>query len=276
MLPERFANMEESMEMDKSTVDRIKNATNDTLLDMLASPNDYRPEAIALAEQVIASRGGKEKVQRSVADERTQSDRKAAPPVASQASGGSPAGSSISKAAVLSLALSAFGIFICVVVSRNISLLALGFFITAIVLGHVGLTRIRKSGRTLRGRGVAIAGLTIAYLVVLLAIASSVESVYRIKKAGNRIKIEATRQNISRLSIAIEMYMTDVKTHPISISNLMQNEGFPNWQGPYVKDVWLSDAWGRPLLYEVDGTQYRLYSVGPDGKQGTADDITKQ
>ena len=33
------------------------------------------------------------------------------------------------------------------------------------------------------------------------------------------------------------------------------------------------DAWGREFLYETDGMSYAICSLGPDGKQGTKDDI---
>jgi len=41
---------------------------------------------------------------------------------------------------------------------------------------------------------------------------------------------------------------------------------------------WLSngrfvDAWDRPLEYHVDGKRFRLWSCGPDGIPGTADDV---
>lgn len=35
----------------------------------------------------------------------------------------------------------------------------------------------------------------------------------------------------------------------------------------------LFDGWGRPFVYVVTGSRYRLTSSGPDGEPGTADDI---
>lgn len=34
------------------------------------------------------------------------------------------------------------------------------------------------------------------------------------------------------------------------------------------------DGWGNPLIYELDGDHYVIRSAGPDGKFGTADDIS--
>jgi type II secretion system protein G len=51
------------------------------------------------------------------------------------------------------------------------------------------------------------------------------------------------------------------------------------WKGPYWKDT-LKDPWGNPIVYEnpgvtgkMDFAKLVMYSIGPDGKKGTADDI---
>jgi general secretion pathway protein G len=51
------------------------------------------------------------------------------------------------------------------------------------------------------------------------------------------------------------------------------------WAGPYVKDgSKIKDAWGHDLIYESPGqyneNSYDLSSPGPDGQEGTDDDIT--
>src|SRR5689334_15691653 len=48
------------------------------------------------------------------------------------------------------------------------------------------------------------------------------------------------------------------------------------WRGPYLSFL-KPDPWGRPYVYHPGGPGggrgYRVLSVGPDGKEGTADDI---
>ena len=50
-----------------------------------------------------------------------------------------------------------------------------------------------------------------------------------------------------------------------------------NWKGPYLKRV-RNDPWGNPYRYVPRAKDkpnvYQLISAGPDGKFGTADDIT--
>lgn len=47
-----------------------------------------------------------------------------------------------------------------------------------------------------------------------------------------------------------------------------------SWLGPYSKGT-ATDSWGRELAYQIDGTgtSVRIWSFGPDGVDGTNDDI---
>src|SRR5262249_53409131 len=53
-----------------------------------------------------------------------------------------------------------------------------------------------------------------------------------------------------------------------------------HWHGPYLKSeaVIPSDPWGNPYIYKCPGrhnrNSYDLYSMGPDGREGTDDDVT--
>jgi len=50
----------------------------------------------------------------------------------------------------------------------------------------------------------------------------------------------------------------------------------PRWKGPYLKQLPL-DPWNNPYKYAFPGEHnkdsYDLWSVGPDGQDGTSDDI---
>jgi len=51
------------------------------------------------------------------------------------------------------------------------------------------------------------------------------------------------------------------------------------WRGPYLERTDEVDKWGHPYHYSfpspTDPTHYDLHSLGPDGIDGTADDIYK-
>jgi general secretion pathway protein G len=52
--------------------------------------------------------------------------------------------------------------------------------------------------------------------------------------------------------------------------------GEEDWRGPYLDDI-PEDPWGNPYYYQFPGTRsnkgYDVWSGGPDGTSGTADDI---
>lgn len=72
------------------------------------------------------------------------------------------------------------------------------------------------------------------------------------------------------IDLAIDQYRANVGARPRDLSALTAQ--------PYGLDPGsLRDAWNRPLKYACPGSRnpdgYDLWSVGPDGKDGTPDDI---
>jgi general secretion pathway protein G len=61
------------------------------------------------------------------------------------------------------------------------------------------------------------------------------------------------------------------------LQDLVQKaDGDTNWHGPYL-DKLPVDPWKHPFIYTYPGkhntNSFDLLTVGPDGKEGTADDI---
>lgn len=78
----------------------------------------------------------------------------------------------------------------------------------------------------------------------------------------------------------MDLYFMHVGEYPSSLNDLTQRPvGVPNWLGPYVKsDARIfKDSWGQAIRYKPPEPHnpgvYRLWSIGPDGVDGTADDI---
>lgn len=85
------------------------------------------------------------------------------------------------------------------------------------------------------------------------------------------------------IGTAIDTFRLEMGRYPKQLSELSQKpadeDEAARWNGPYVKDASdIADAWGQPLKYlspgEANETSYDLWSVGPDGRSGTEDDIT--
>ncbi len=81
--------------------------------------------------------------------------------------------------------------------------------------------------------------------------------------------------NMSVLNTALDYFHKDCGRYPTTTEGLAALETDPKiagWKGPYIQKLkW--DSWRRSFCYSSDGSTFDLFSMGPDGKQGTSDDI---
>jgi general secretion pathway protein G len=93
-------------------------------------------------------------------------------------------------------------------------------------------------------------------------------------------RIAAAQTDIVNYSTVVDAFASDTGRYPTDAEGLAAlaspSGELPGWKGPYVQLLkW--DSWGRPYIYHLGGPKggagYRIVSMGPDGKEGTADDI---
>ncbi len=87
----------------------------------------------------------------------------------------------------------------------------------------------------------------------------------------------AVRADLSAIKTALDAFEVDNGYYPKSLQDLLQQpNNAKNWHGPYLDKV-PQDPWGNNYLYYYPGrhnqNSYDLLSVGPDGKEGSEDDI---
>ena len=81
------------------------------------------------------------------------------------------------------------------------------------------------------------------------------------------------------LKAALDSYRADNGSYPKSLGDLVQNTArVTNWSGPYLDTPQVPvDPWGHVYIYHYPSKHkvsgYDLFSAGPDGKEGTTDDI---
>lgn len=104
-----------------------------------------------------------------------------------------------------------------------------------------------------------------------------------IKNAQGKANANAAKAQIQQLTTPIEMYRMDINSYPSTSQGLAALGQAPGdlanqskWQGPYLEKAVPLDPWDNPYQYMSPGnrsTDFDLWSFGPDGQDGTADDI---
>jgi general secretion pathway protein G len=130
-------------------------------------------------------------------------------------------------------------------------------------------------------------GFTLIEVLVVLFILASLASVSVVAYQGRmaKVRVDQTTIYIKTLTSAIESYELAVGRFPTTEQGLnallTPPSDLPNpakWSGPYLKDnAPTEDPWGSPYQYVCPGTRTRdgfdVWSRGPDGNDGTEDDI---
>jgi len=89
----------------------------------------------------------------------------------------------------------------------------------------------------------------------------------------------ATWAHIKTLHDGVYLFHAESGRYPTNAEGLQALIQHPSDKtlGPYARQNDLLDAWKQPIQYQCPGREGRpfdLRSLGPDGKAGTADDMT--
>ena len=123
---------------------------------------------------------------------------------------------------------------------------------------------------------------TLVEMMLVVAIIGILAALVIPKIAGNteRARVTAAMADINGgIKSALGQYEVDNGFYPRSLQDLIAPPGnAKNWHGPYFDPPKLPlDPWGNPYIYNYPGKHnqgsYDLLSAGPDGKEGTDDDV---
>jgi general secretion pathway protein G len=126
----------------------------------------------------------------------------------------------------------------------------------------------------------AAAGFTLIELLVVIVILAILAAVV-IQRVTHRV--DDARQSkaitdVKSLSDALEMYKLDIGNYPSNDQGLnalvVNTDNNPKWAKPYIAGL-PNDPWTHPYIYKFPGDhgEVDVFSAGPDGQPGTADDI---
>ena len=120
-------------------------------------------------------------------------------------------------------------------------------------------------------------GFTLIELIVVLVILSLLAAVVapNIFKHMSSSKSKIAAIQIAEFEGALQMFAFDVGRYPTTEEGLQALVSNPanleTWHGPYLKKVLPMDPWARPYIYKfpgTHGTEFDLFSYGPDGVEG--------
>ena len=96
------------------------------------------------------------------------------------------------------------------------------------------------------------------------------ESIELIQTALRKEKALRTGAELRTIATALEAYRRDKGSYvQVDTGSALIDHLAPS----YLSSIIRLDAWSRELSYKGSATSYRLFSLGPDGKPGTNDDI---
>ena len=123
-------------------------------------------------------------------------------------------------------------------------------------------------------------------LVIVILVTMATLVMTNLPKQQTKAKAGMTRIQMKNIEDALETLRMDVGRYPtteegiavLSDADQMQDESKRDkWDGPYLKKGKLEDSFGNEFRYEFPGENnedgFDLSSPGPDGEEGTEDDI---
>ncbi len=136
--------------------------------------------------------------------------------------------------------------------------------------------------RKRRRRFLSLTGFTLIEILIVVIILGILAGLVVPRLAGRteQARQEAARSDIEGgIALSLDLYEADNGRYPQSLEDLVRKPADArNWRGPYLKKGIPKDPWGNAYVYRFPGTQnptlYDLSSPGPDGQEGTDDDIT--
>jgi len=117
-------------------------------------------------------------------------------------------------------------------------------------------------------------GFTLVELMVVIVIIGILAGGVGVKLLGSleKAKAGAAQAQVKVFDNAVKMFKIDTNYFPESLSELVEDPGdLDGWQeGGYLDGVIEIplDGWDNEYQYEIEGSQYYIWSYGADGEEG--------
>jgi general secretion pathway protein G len=154
----------------------------------------------------------------------------------------------------------------------------------AIICGHMALSRINRSPELYRGRGLAITGLVLGYLLPI-GVMIMAGAFVTMRGKLDAAKVTQVEEDFSSLSNDLSIYKLNAGHYPTTQQGFMALVQKPStvpmpriWAR--VRESIPVDPWGNPYTYLRPGKKnpsgFEIICNGPDGLPHTNDDMSSQ
>ena len=133
-------------------------------------------------------------------------------------------------------------------------------------------------------------GLTLIEVLIVIAILLAIGGLVLVNLGGKKEQadIDLTRVQMDFFDSALDQFKLNMNRYPTEdegLSALWSKDAIDDedeaakWRGPYLRNPSPEDNWGNGWTYTYPGeirgeSFYDIVSFGPDGEEGTDDDIT--
>ena len=144
-----------------------------------------------------------------------------------------------------------------------------------------GSARGGVKARAGRARRAAFSLVELLLVLVILAVLAALV-VPKFTGRSEQARVTAAGQDIARLEVVFDTFEIDNGRYPSSEEGFQvlyeQPADADTWHGPYIKRGIPVDPWKNEYIYQYPGRYnengFDLYSLGPDGQEGSEDDVT--
>ena len=122
-------------------------------------------------------------------------------------------------------------------------------------------------------------GMTLLEIMIVVSILAVMMTYLatNLTKTQDSAMIDTAKMGMQQIMQPLQMYKLHNKTYPNDqqgLDALVTNPGnAKSWRGPYIEKSKLKDPWDNSFRYSLENGNPKLYSNGPDGQEGTEDDI---
>ncbi len=127
-------------------------------------------------------------------------------------------------------------------------------------------------------------GFTLIELLLVVVIIGMLAAIVvpRIAGRSKEAAVTSTKASINSLSNALNMFEVDNHFYPSTDQGLDAllvkpdtEQELKNWRKYLTGEELPKDAWGTEFVYRLpeEGDEFELFSTGPDGQEGTEDDV---